>query len=48
MLQEKVTAIFCQTVQLAYITYEILKEKGYYIPNNISVICGETFLLPII
>lgn len=42
MLQEKVTAIFCQTVQLAYITYEILKEKGYYIPNNISVICGET------
>lgn len=53
MLQEKVTAIFCQTVQLAYITYEILKEKGYYIPNNISVICGETspfanYLMPVL
>lgn len=41
LLQAKVTAVFCQTALLANAVYEILKEGKYYIPNNISVICGE-------
>lgn len=41
MLQTKVTAFFCQTTLLANAVYEILKERKYYIPNSISVICGE-------
>lgn len=40
LLRANVTAIFCQTSMLANITYEVLKEEKYYIPNNISVICG--------
>lgn len=42
LLQAKVTGVFCQTAPLANIVYEILKEEKYYIPNSISVICGET------
>lgn len=41
LLQAKITALFCQTTLLANAVYEILKEEKYYIPNNISVICGE-------
>lgn len=42
LLHAKVTGIFCQTAPLATIIYEILKEEKYYIPNDISVICGES------
>lgn len=40
-LQANVTAFFCQTLQDADIIYDILKDSKYYIPANISVICGE-------
>lgn len=41
VLQANVTAFFCQTLKSADHIYDILKENKYYIPANISVICGE-------
>lgn len=42
MLKAHVTAFFCQTFSLANAVYEISKEGKYFIPNSISVICGES------
>lgn len=42
MLKANVTAFYCQTFPLANMVYEISKEGKYYIPNSISVICGES------
>ncbi|MCF0133548.1 MAG: substrate-binding domain-containing protein, partial [Blautia sp.] len=40
-VRSNVTAIFCQNKFLAGFVYTILKEANYFIPYDLSVICGE-------
>jgi len=45
LINQEITAIYCQSSVLTALLYAYLQDAGLKIPNDISIICGETTTL---